>query len=333
MPLITYEHTNFGADRLAMIRQANVIIDEYRADGFDLTLRQLYYQFVQRDWLANTVANYNRLGACISAARRAGLVDWEMIVDRTRELRSLSHWDTPAEIVDAISKQYRRDMWESQPIYVEVWFEKDALLGVFERSAHAVDVPYFSCRGYSSDSELWAAGQRFRAALDNGKERVVVLHFGDHDPSGIDMTRDIRERSWLFAAKTDDDDETYVNSGDDGGKTLDDLIESIQIVRVALNMDQVRKYNPPPNPAKTTDARFAGYEAKYGVSSWELDALNPRVLDQLVRSNVAALIKDKSAWDKTAAEQKEGRALLASASTRWADVVKFLRKPARKAKS
>jgi hypothetical protein len=318
MPVITYEPPRIKGDRLALVAVANEIVDEYVADGFQLTLRQLYYQLVQRNVIPNTVQSYDRLGSLISDARRQGLIDWSAIVDLTRELRDLPHWDSAQDIIVAIAAQFRFALWQTQPTHVEVWFEKDALLNVFERAANRLDVPFFSCRGYASDSEMWAAGQRFREKLDGGKDGVAILHFGDHDPSGIDMTRDIKERLWTFAAKTDDDDFAY----DDD---LDALIDKIKVYRIALNMDQIRKYAPPPNPAKQTDARYRDYAAKFGASSWELDALNPKVLADLVERNVQALITDKPAWNAKLAEQRETRELLAAAATHWDDVAAMLR--------
>src|SRR6185295_9921866 len=175
-PMICYEDKKFGVERLAMIAKANQIIAIYAAQGYDLTLRQLYYQFVSRDLIANKQSEYKRLGAIISEGRRAGLIDWDAITDRTRNLQSLSTWENPAEVLAEDARFFRYDRWESQPTYVEVWFEKDALMGVFERVAHEMRVPFFSCRGYTSDSEVWGAAQRLEEKVDDGKE-VIVLHF------------------------------------------------------------------------------------------------------------------------------------------------------------
>lgn len=138
MPLICYETKKFRADTLAVIEQANDIVRTYAAQGYSLTLRQLYYQFVSRDLLPNTQQNYKRLGSIVSDARRAGLIDWNAIENRTRNLRSLGTWESPDDIVAAVAQQFRYDLWEDQPYYVECWFEKDALMGVFERAAAAL---------------------------------------------------------------------------------------------------------------------------------------------------------------------------------------------------
>lgn len=302
MPRICYSRATKTrlekSDRLAVVNQANAIIAEYLAQGFQLTLRQLYYQFVSRDLIANKQAEYKRLGDIIVDGRMAGLIDWTAIVDRTRNLESLAHWDDPADIVTAVSQQFRVDKWARQPHRVEVWIEKDALIGVIENVCNELDVPYFSCRGYTSISEVWSAGQRLKRYRHEG-QTPVVLHFGDHDPSGIDMTRDITDRLSLFM----------------GGR--------MEIRRLALNMDQVTQYDPPPNPAKLTDSRAAGYVQLYGDESWELDALEPSVLADLIRAEVASL-QDAGAWEDAEAEEAEGRKQLGDIATSYEDVIQFL---------
>jgi hypothetical protein len=156
-PLIKYEAHSFRQSTIETIDHAVTIIAEYSAQGFNLTLRQLYYQFVSRDLIKNQQREYNRLGDIVSKARRAGLIDWLAIVDRTRNLQRLPTWGSPSAIVSAVAEQFRYDRWKEQPTYVEVWFEKDALMGVFERPAHQWRLPFFSCRGYTSDSEVWSA--------------------------------------------------------------------------------------------------------------------------------------------------------------------------------
>lgn len=295
MPKIQYENWSPKTESLAMIQHANAIIAEYAAQGFDLTLRQLYYQFVSRDLIANKQSEYKRLGDLVSKGRRAGLIDWDAITDRTRNLRSLGTWDTPESIVEAVSSQFRYDRWLTQPTYIEVWFEKDALLGVFERAANEWRLPYFSCRGYTSDSEIWSAAQRLASVNDDGRE-IVILHFGDHDPSGIDMTRDIRDRIQLFGANVD-------------------------VRRLALNMDQIEQYEPPPNPAKETDSRFEGYRQRFGDESWELDALDPTTLAEIVEREVMTLL-DEDAWEIEKAREVEARAQLKNISENYQQIVK-----------
>jgi hypothetical protein len=256
-----YIEKKFKPSSLIIIDQANEIIDEYLADGLRLTLRQLYYQFVSRALIANKQKEYKRLGAIISDARLAGMIDWYAIEDRTRALRGNTHWQDPGQIIRAAVSSFRLDRWEGQRYRPEVWIEKEALVGVIAGICQELDVDYFACKGYVSQSEMWSASQRLQNYMDIGQEPVII-HLGDHDPSGIDMTRDIEERMSL----------------------LMDFGCSVQ--RIALNMNQIEDYSPPPNPAKLTDSRYSGYIKKHGSSSWELDALEPRVLRDLIRHQV-----------------------------------------------
>ena len=289
MPKIEYQTISFRQATLDVIEQANEIIEDYQAQGFTLTLRQLYYQFVARGLLPNTQRSYNRLGSIINDGRMAGLIDWSSIEDRTRRLEENAHWGCPGDIVLACAEQFRVDRWANQDFRPEVWIEKEALAGVISGICERFDVPYFACRGYVSQSEQWKAGQRHQEHIDAG-QIPVVLHLGDHDPSGIDMTRDNGARLAIFAE------------------------ERVQVRRLALNMDQVNQYNPPPNPAKQTDARFAGYQIEYGDESWELDALEPRVLVALIEDELQNLMITE-AWDESGQEEVAARERLLKAAS------------------
>jgi len=291
MPKITYEEKKFSAQTLATITDAENIIVEYQAQGFSLTLRQLYYQFVARALIANTERDYKRIGNIVSDARRAGLIDWNSIEDRTRFIRSLSNWGKPQDILESAKDSYHRDLWATQDKRIEVWIEKDALVGVIESICQENDVSFFSCRGYVSDSEMWRAAMRMRRHI-RSSQRVIVLHLGDHDPSGIDMTRDIGDRLQLF-------------SGSD-----------IEVRRIALTMEQIEEKNPPPNPAKTTDSRYASYVSEYGNESWELDALEPRFLSDLIRGEIEGE-RDPALWAAAIVEQEQERDQIQDIIDRW----------------
>jgi len=269
----------FSPVSLGMIQIANQILDEYRAQNFRLSLRQLYYQLVARDHIPNNQRSYKNLGNLISNARQAGLIDWEMIEDRGRETVIPGHWDSPAEIVETAARQFRIDKWADQPWHVEVMVEKDALSGVLEPVCRGLDVGITANKGYSSSSTMYEIGKRLTRHHHDGKQ-IRVFYLGDHDPSGIDMTRDVEDRLKMYSRLGD-----------------------IEVVRLALNFEQVQRWQPPENPATDTDARFAAYVAEYGESSWELDAVEPRTLAELVRHAVQMLL-DIDAWDE--AMEREG---------------------------
>lgn len=191
------------------------------------------------------------------------------------------------------------ELWENQSKRVEVWIEKDALVGVIEGICNETDVPHFSCRGYVSDSEMWRAGRRIlRHTRDGAGQPVIILHLGDHDPSGIDMTRDIQGRLELFSDYAD-----------------------LEVRRIALTMEQVKEQRPPPNPAKITDSRYEGYSARYGNESWELDALEPQFISSLIRDNVLAE-RDEAQWDMDVENQEKERSQIADVIKRWDELFK-----------
>jgi hypothetical protein len=278
-----------------MVKRANDILAEYEAQGLILTLRQLYYQFVARGFLGNKQKNYKRLGKVIGDARLMGRVSWDAIEDRTRSLKLLQHFKGPQDALDRLARWYAVDLWKNQKFRPEVWIEKDALTGVIEKVCDENDVPYFSCRGYTSLSEMWRASERLKGWLASG-QRPFIIHFGDHDPSGVDMSRDILARlSQTFMA-------------------------DCSFERVALTMAQVEEYQPPPNPVKQTDSRYKTYVAEFGVEEcWELDALEPSKFRELIESSLNPL-RDQKVWDKDVKEREQVRKQLVEVGKEWQEI-------------
>ena len=308
MPKMQYESCKFKAASIQTISRANQIITQYQHQGLDLTLRQLYYQFVSRGWIENNDKEYKKLGDVIGKARMAGEIDWDAIVDRTRFIRRQSHWDSPSDLLEACAKQFRTDKWDRQQQYIEVWIEKDALIGVIEQVCTENDVPYMACRGYASASEVWRAGYcRIRRELEKTHQmchyrEATVLYLGDHDPSGIDMTRDVECRLKQF---------------------IGPLAKRLKVKRLALNMDQIELYNPPPNPTKMTDARASDYVAAHGMQCWELDALDPVVIRDLIEEAIHSR-RDDELWQEALTEEAAARSHLARIAANWDDVISNL---------
>lgn len=291
-----FESKNFQKKSLDLIQTVNAILSEYAAQSYTLSLRQLYYQLVARDHIENSMRSYKRVGAIISDARLAGLIDWEMIEDRARETIIPPAWENPGEIIKAAARQFRVDRWEGQSNYVEVMVEKDALSGILRPVCRDLHIRFTANRGYSSSSAMYEAGKRIAAAIDEGKT-PYVFYLGDHDPSGIDMTRDIQERLQLFSL---------------------DRFSKRNLERLALNIDQVRRWRPPNNPVKENDTRRGGYVVKFGKSSWELDAVEPATLARLVRDAVNDLI-DSAQWEAVAEREQAMRDELESFAEKYGE--------------
>ena len=258
----TLNMTQRVLDKIALI---NSILAEYQAMGYRLTIRQLFYQLVARGHLRNTVRNYKRVIDWAGKGRMAGLIDWAAIEDRGRTTIYPGHWKDPADLVEIASRRFRVDRWKHQPNMVVVMLEKMALAGVLEGVCSDLDVRLIPNRGYSSLSEFYKLGQLFSYYIDIKDKELYLLYLGDHDPSGLDMDRDIQERLSTFSG------------------------HYIDFQRLALTMEQIEEYDPPPDPAKLSDSRAWAYISEHGHDAWELDALEPQVLHDLVEAAVLEL--------------------------------------------
>lgn len=274
-----FANTRFRDASLELIDILNGILDEYAQQGYDLSLRQLYYQCVARGYIENSQKSYSKIGDIVSGGRLAGLIDWDMIVDRGRVSISNTHWGSPADIVDAAASQYKIDKWEDQPNHIQVMVEKQALEGVLMPVCRKLDVTFRANKGYTSQSMMYRLGKELAEIHDRGKD-IHVLYFGDHDPSGLDMDRDVQDRISLFSGL------------------------SVSFERLALKYAQVQILNPPENPAKITDSRAKQYIKMYGTSSWELDAVEPKELARLVEAAVVNL-RDDSLWQSALDRENE----------------------------
>lgn len=313
-----YKSKKIGKDRLRFLAHVVKIAESYAERGYDLTLRQVFYVCVARDlfpddrrwrqlpnkkWVRdpngtkNAEPNYKWLGNILNDGRMLGLVDWDTIVDRTRSIKSRSAWTHPNQVIEAAYSSYHRSRWTDQTNWPYLLVEKEALAGVFDPVCYQYDLPLFACRGYTSLSSHWRLAQDIIEKVNKGYH-PVILHFGDHDPSGIDMTRDIEDRLHTFGAHT-------------------------EVRRIALNMDQIQKYDPPPNPTKLSDARARKYLDEFGEESWELDALTPEVLHELVREQVDSL-RNMEDWGDTVDIEQEERAQLRVLAQQWSGVSKHL---------
>jgi len=249
----------------------------------------------------NADPNYIWLGNTITKARDAGLVDWGAIVDRTRGRKGLTTWSNPAEIIRSAARGFRIDKWQKQDYKIFVWVEKEALAGVIARACENEDiqVDYISCKGYMSASTIWREAQSTSYWESQGKIPVVI-HLGDHDPSGVDMTRDNIKRLKLYSGL----------STHNGGFDFE---------RIALNYSQIEQYNPPPNPAKLKDTRAANYVDKFGYESWELDALDPDVLVSLIQEKINSY-KDFDKWAKMVELENEYKERLDHVADNWESI-------------
>lgn len=313
---IQFRDIRLSADNKKKLQVINDIIDEYQEQGYVLTLRQLYYQLVSRDIIPNALPEYAKVSKLLKEGRMAGIVDWDAIEDRLRKPHTPASWSSPRDILEACIQSFQLPRMKGQENYLEVWVEKDALSGVLKRVTEKYHVPILVNRGYSSASAMFDSYERFLKAIEN-EQKVTILYLGDYDPSGIDMIRDINDRIVEFMKGSDDMKDIFKehseynqyydeyfhecvnNQGlDEDDETIFELAyeewlkPQFNIQPIALTIEQIRKYNPPPNPAKITDPRAGKFIAELGKTSWEVDALKPEVLHQLLEDEITERINE-----------------------------------------
>ncbi len=266
---------------MELVDQMVDIAHNYADRGYRLTVRQLYYQLVSRNIVRNADSAYQRVSKLLNWARHSGRLDWEIIWDPGRRRLMPGEYDSLSWFVSRVKDEYRRPRWEGQKHYVEVMVEKDALVGVLEDVTDKYHVSLMANKGYTSASAMKLLSERLIFNDEFKQKKCHVLYLGDHDPSGIDMVRDVRKRLARFFTIAD-------------------------VERIALNMDQIKEHDLPPNPAKMTDPRSAAYVEKFGRDSWELDALDPDVLAGLVEESILEYL-DVPKYEKMVKLEKEDR--------------------------
>jgi hypothetical protein len=252
--------------------------------SYPQTVRQIYYALTVKGAIAKTENEYQRTTVrLLTDMRESEGIPFEWISDNTRWMRKPSSFTGIEACLNAIAEQYRRNLWASMPVYVEVWCEKDALAGVLLEETKPYDVPLMVAKGYSSITFLHTAAKAIEA---KGKP-AYIYHFGDLDPSGVDAARDIEAKLRRYAPGAE-----------------------IHFERPAVTRAQVEEWNLPTRPTKQTDTRAK----KFGsATSVELDAIPADKLRALVREVIERHIDQEQLKILKIAEESE-RELL----TKWA---------------
>jgi hypothetical protein len=243
-----------------------------------MTVRQVYYQLVSRQVIENSRSSHHSVSKALVAARREELIPWEhiedrlLLEDRLRRPRTVAMWSGLGDFAETAAASYRRDVWETQPVLIETWLEKDALSGIFEDVLDRYGVALNVGRGFDGWSSIHNAAGRL------GRDDIV-LYFGDFDPSGEDMVRSLRERP-----------------ADQGSRP--------EIVKCALTFGDIERYELPADFTKTSDS--AAFVAKWGDVSAELDALPLEVLRERIVSEIESRM-DLAALEAARTTQEEDR--------------------------
>lgn len=269
-----------------LIDQIITVVNYYESIDIKLTNRQLYYQLVGKNLIPNALEIYKRICTVITDLRYAGMIDWDSIEDKARKAKKPNDWDNLSSIINAAVDQYRLPRWDDQEYYVEMYCEKEAGINVLEPLSQTYHIHFGFNKGYSSAAALYLLAQRIEEKLQEDK-KVIILYFGDHDPSGLDMIRDIKDRVSEFLEKR----------------------YAFEIISAALTKEQIEMYSLPPNPAKITDPRAKWYIKEFGKVSWELDAIDALELRKIAKKAILQYLDmvKYGKWIKR--EKKEIKAL------------------------
>lgn len=251
---------SWTAGNTERLNQVIDVLNELQ-EYWPLTLRQVYYQLVSKEYIKNHRQEYQKLSQIVKQARLDKYIPWEAIEDRNRALHSYSMYDTPADFIRKETANYlkgfSRDLQDRQGYYLEIWIEKDALATIFTRAAEEYSIPVAICKGYTSVTMLHSYIQRIKKPCLHKGRQPVILYFGDFDPSGVQMLQATKE-------------------------TLEQDMGRPGIIyhRAALNEEDIEQYNLPaaPDALKPQDPRARDFVNKYGNISVELDALHPEII-------------------------------------------------------
>ena len=228
-----------------------------------------------------------RVYRLLKEARERELIPWDWIVDETRALERVATWNHPEQYVECVSRSYRRDFWNLQPVRVEVWSEKGTVRGVLDPVLDAYGVGFRVMHGFSGATTVHDVAED-----DDGRD-LIVLYVGDYDPSGLCMSEhDLPNRL-----------EKY-----DG--------DHVVLKRIALCREHLTGLPSFPASDKKKDPRYRWFVDNYGTRCWELDALDPNTLRDIVREAIEAEIEPE-AWDRCATIERAERESLRSVLDSW----------------
>lgn len=234
---------------------------------YPLTVRNLYYRMVSAGLIDKTQAEYKNVTVRLCGEmREAGEIPWDRIVDETRLMRKPDSYDNLHDALQSMQNFYRRDFWNEQDVYVEVWCESDSVAGMIIDETSRFDVPLMSARGFASKSFLWSTAQKIQSV---GKPAHLV-YVGDYDPSGLHIDRNIEEGIRRYAPDAE-----------------------IHFERIAITPEQIQEFDLPSRPPKKGDSRAKGFNGE----CVETEALEPAILRQIVRDAIEVHI-DAEAYER-----------------------------------
>jgi hypothetical protein len=279
--------------KAAILEVAKQILAKWELAGTKKTLRGLHYELADINAYANTDSNWNTLSEIITAARWAGVVDWAALDLLRLQIRYPNEFENMQQAIEELAEVYRLPRWANQPEYVEVWIEKDTLTGLLEPITKKYHVRYVTNSGFASKKAIYDASERFKEVAAMGKD-CTMIYLGDHDPAGISMYDSIKN-------------------------DLTAMYCPAEVVMPALTKEQIRKYGLLPQPLKPGEKKKKKYIETTGCTeSWELDALPPNVLEQVLIGEIEKHL-DKTKYNEIIEREQQDKEKLRKFVKGWRD--------------
>jgi hypothetical protein len=254
---------------------------------YPMTIRQLFYQIASRGVIENNRSCYQMVSRVMTKARHDGRCRWEYIVDRSRPEYAPNVFKDAHGYAEVVRRSYRKDYWELQPNHVEVWTEKDAIIGCIEGLTNELGITVRVGRGFNSVTKRHQIQSLFRQ-IDRSGKRIFVLYLGDHDPSGVAIEKDLCEK----------------------------VRANFSIKRIAIHKADIRQFNLPPLRVKDSDSRSVEFVRNHGPDCVELDALPANELRRRIRDTVHSLM-DRTKWERAIEVEKAEMASIISSMELW----------------
>ena len=255
---IKYVDKRFQQKSLERIEAVNSILTEYEAQGYQMTIRQLFYQMVSRKITPFDNREYDKLITLIANGRNSGYIDWGQIVDRSRDAYQVKMFDSVESALKQAAKKYYIDIWQGMPLKPVIWYEKAGLAQIIGRVAAKYNIEHMATRGENSLTWLHSVSQQ---------SAIVILYLGDHDGHGVQISDGMQSKVKLYSNGT------------------------VQFKRIAISLDQGEAINAPKIPLKDVKNLSFDYAQRFGCKyGYEIDAFSPVQLSQLIEDEVEKFI-------------------------------------------
>lgn len=259
-----------------------------------ITVRGVAYALFTAGYIDSMeTRNTQKVSRVMTAMRETGALDWQLIVDGSREVSRINAWNGPDEIIAATVRQYRRDYWQDQPMLVEVWAEKSTVQGVLAPVLNEFGVTFRVMKGFGSFTAVRQAAEE-TTWLSTEKE-FLALYIGDHDPSGLYMTDvDLPKRLERYGARGS--------------------FKRIAVVGEDMHLPSFSA------TTKKKDPRYRWFADRHGDRCWELDAIDPNTLRQRVREQIETCISLPE-WNRAIEVEKAEMTSMQDFHNTWRDLL------------